>query len=138
MINRGFEKVLRYSWSVQSNPLGKLYRGHWLYCKSHHCLSYTILILYILCVFRIYPDFRSLSMKVRSHFLRIISDNPKGIFRYNFIFKFSLIAHMQLLLILCLDAASDPQNDTKSDQNVIQFAKIKRAKNIEKSTLSTL
>ncbi len=45
---------------------------------------------------------------------------------------------MQLLLILCLDAASDPQNDTKSDQNVIQFAKIKRAKNIEKSTLSTL
>ncbi len=37
--------------------------------------------------------------------------------------------------------ALDPQNDTKSDQsdqNVIQFAKIKRAKNIEKSTLSAL
>ena len=51
--------------------------------------------------------FRSLLMKVRSHFLRIISDNPKGIFRYNFIFKFSLIAHMHLLLILCLDVASD-------------------------------
>ena len=34
--------------------------------------------------------------------------------------------------------ALDPQNDAKSDQNIIRFAKIKRAKNLEKSTFSAL
>ena len=35
-------------------------------------------------------------------------------------------------------SALDPQNDAKSDQNIIRFAKIKRAKNLEKSTFSAL
>ena len=38
-------------------------------------------------------------------------------------------------------SALDPQNDAKSDQsdqNIIQFAKIKRAENPVKSTLSAL
>ena len=34
--------------------------------------------------------------------------------------------------------ALDPQNDAKSDQNIIPFAKVKRAENPVKSTLSAL